>query len=79
MLLSLQLLALLPEHRAPAEFDFIAFERQNLDQDLVAFLELVADVLDPVLGDLANVQETVGAGKISTKAPKSTRRTTLPR
>src|ERR1035438_6428433 len=43
---ALQLLALFFEHRAPAEFDFVAFERQALDQNLVAFLQLVADVLD---------------------------------
>src|ERR1019366_6880069 len=56
-----QLLALFFEHRAAAELDFVAFERQALDQNLVAFLQLVADVLDAVLGDLADVQQTVGS------------------
>src|ERR1035441_3722689 len=58
---ALQLLALFFEHRAAAEFDFVAFERQALDQNLVAFLQLVADVLDAVLGDLADVQQAVGS------------------
>src|SRR5665647_2500282 len=57
----LQLLALFFEHRAAAEFDFVAFERQALDQDLVAFLQLVANVLNAILGDLADVQQTVGS------------------
>src|SRR6185436_5660245 len=57
----LQLLALLLEHRFTAELDLVAFERQDLDQNLIAFLQLVADVVDAGLRDLADVQQTVRA------------------
>src|ERR1039457_6278116 len=55
-----QLLALLLEHRPAAELDLVAFERQHLYQDLVALLEFIAHFADAVLGDLADVQQTVG-------------------
>src|ERR1700691_2401517 len=54
-----QLLALLPQHGLAAELDFVAFERQDLDQNLVAFLQLVAHFAHAVLGDLADVQQAV--------------------
>ena len=47
-----QLFALLAEHSSAAELDFVAFERQHFHQDLVALLQLVADVANAVLGDL---------------------------
>src|ERR1035441_8816196 len=58
-----QLLALLAQHGLAAELDLVAFERQNLDQNLVAFLQLVAHFAHAVLGDLADVQQAVGAGE----------------
>src|ERR1017187_7000352 len=67
---ALHLLALFFEHRAAAEFDFVAFERQALHQNLVAFLQLVADDLDAVLGDLADVQQTVGPGEDFHEGPE---------
>src|ERR1035441_2381005 len=67
---ALQLLALFFEHRAAAELDFVAFARPALDQNLVAFLQLVADVLDSVLGDLADVQQTVGSREDLHESPE---------
>src|ERR1022692_2214362 len=58
-----QLLALLAQNSLAAELDLVAFERQNLDQNLVAFLQLVAHFAHAVLGDLADVQQAVGAGE----------------
>src|SRR6267143_1087717 len=43
------------------EADFVALDGENLDEDLVAKLQLVANVADAVLGDFADVQEAVGA------------------
>src|SRR6202158_701316 len=63
LVLSYQLLALLAQDSFAAQLDFVAFERQNLDHDLIAFLQLVAHVLDAVLRNLADVQQTVGAGE----------------
>src|SRR5689334_21786142 len=59
----LELFALLFEDRLAAQLDLVAFEGEDFDQDLVAFLELVADVADSVFGDLADVQQAVGAGE----------------
>src|ERR1017187_5229535 len=56
LLALLQLFALFLEHGLPAQLDFVAFERQHLYQDLVAFLQLVADVADAVFRDFADVQ-----------------------
>src|ERR1017187_6206768 len=55
-----KLLALLAQNSLAAELDLVAFERQNLDQNLVAFLQLVAHFAHAVLGDLADVQQAVG-------------------
>src|SRR5271170_6500581 len=64
MLLGLgEFLALFLENRFAAEFDFVAFERQDLDQNLVAFLQLVSNLLDAVFRDLADVQQPVSAGE----------------
>src|SRR5229473_5149785 len=41
--------------------DFVALDRENLYQDLVAELQLVADVADAMFGDFADVQEAIGA------------------
>src|SRR5690242_13691514 len=61
LLALLEFFALLAQHRLAAQLDLIAFERQHLYQDLVALLQLVPDVFDPVLGNLADVQQAVGA------------------
>src|SRR5271166_4309292 len=58
-----QLLSLFAEDGFAAELDFVAFQAENLDQNLVAFFQFVADFLDSVFGDLADVQQAVGAGE----------------
>src|SRR5712692_4318531 len=45
------------------EADFVALDGENLDEDLVAELEFIANVADAMLGDFADVQEAVGAGE----------------
>jgi len=59
----LDFIALLPQHGLTAQLDLIAFQRQNLHQDLIAFLELVPHRFDTVFRNLANVQQTVRAGE----------------
>jgi len=74
----LQLLALLLEHRFAAELDLIAPRAPGLDQNLIAFLQLVADVLDA-----RSAISLIAAGRpypedLDERA-ESTSRTTLPR
>src|SRR5580700_2892343 len=45
------------------ESNFVALDGKNLDEDLVAELQLVANVADAMFGDFADVQEAVGAGE----------------
>src|SRR6516225_5649777 len=53
--------ALLFENRLARQFDAIAFNGQHLHQDLVAFLQLVAYIVDAMLRDFADVQQAIGA------------------
>src|ERR1039458_2031396 len=53
--------ALLFQNRLPRQFDPIAFDGQNLHQHLVAFFQFIANILDSVLGDFADVQQSVRA------------------
>src|ERR1019366_634918 len=53
--------ALLFQNRLPRQFDPVAFDRQNLHQHLVAFFQFIANILDSVLGDFADVQQSVQA------------------
>ena len=55
----LQLLALLFQNSLTAEFDFVALKRKNLHQNLVAFVQLIAHVLDAAFRNLADVQQSV--------------------
>src|SRR6185295_17652366 len=59
----LEFLALLFEDRPAAELNFVAFQRQNLYQDLIAFVQLVAYLLYAALRDFGDVQQAVGAGE----------------
>ena len=52
---------LLAQDGFAAQADFVAFDVDHLHQHLIAFLQLVVDVLDAVLGDLADVQQAVSA------------------
>ena len=54
--------ALLFQNRFARQPDAIAFDRQHLHQHLVAFFQFVANILDAMLGDFADVQQTVGTG-----------------
>jgi hypothetical protein len=57
----------------------IAFNGQYFHQHLIAFFQLVTNIFNAVLGDFADMQQAFGAGMISTNAPKSASRVTLPR
>src|SRR5579862_2558091 len=54
--------ALFLENRLARQADPVPFDGQHLHQHLVAFFEFVPDVLDPVLGDFADVQQAIGTG-----------------
>src|SRR5580700_5112046 len=54
--------ALLFQDGLARQLDAIAFDRQYLHQDLVAFLQFIANIVDAMLGNFADVQQTVGAG-----------------
>src|SRR5579885_858332 len=43
--------------------DLVAFDRKHLHQHLIAELQFVADVANAVFGNLADVQEAIGAGE----------------
>src|SRR3712207_6349822 len=73
------LLLLLPQDGLAGELNLVALLADALDHDLLPLLEFVAHVADAVLGDLGDVQQASVPGKISTKAPKSTMRETVPR
>src|SRR5208337_4918949 len=53
---------LLFEDRLAGQLDAVAFDRQHFHQHLVAFLQFVANILDPVLRHFADVQQPLGAG-----------------
>ena len=59
----LLLFALLAQNSLAREANFVALDGQHLDENLVAEFQLVADFPDALLGDLADVQQPVGAGK----------------
>src|ERR1035437_3849274 len=58
-----ELFPLFAEHGPAAELDLVAFQSQNFDQNLVAFLKLIADIAYAILGDFADVQQPVGSGE----------------
>ncbi len=45
------------------EADPVAFNRKHLYQDLVAFLQFVANVFNAMFGNFADVEETIGSGQ----------------
>jgi hypothetical protein len=47
---------LLLQNRLAREPDAIAFHRQDLDQNLIAFVEFVAHVANAMLGDFADME-----------------------
>jgi hypothetical protein len=54
--------ALLFQDGLARQLDAIAFNGQHLHQDLIAFFQLVANIVDAVLGNFADVQQAIGAG-----------------
>jgi hypothetical protein len=48
----------------------VAFDSQHFYEHLIAFLELVADVFDAVLGDLADVQQSFGSRNNFDESPE---------
>ena len=54
--------ALLFQDGLARQLDAVAFDSQHLHQDLVAFFQFVANVVNAVLGDFADVQQAVGSG-----------------
>ena len=54
--------ALLLENGFARQADAVAFDGQHLHQYLVAFFQFVANVLNAVFRDFADVQQAVGAG-----------------
>jgi hypothetical protein len=44
------------------EPDAVALNRQHFHQNLIAFFQLVANIGNAMLGDFADVQQSVGAG-----------------
>src|ERR1700736_2252538 len=59
----LLLLARFANQRLAREPDLVALDREHLDQHLVAQLQLIAHVANAMLGNFADVQQTVGAGE----------------
>src|ERR1700723_1993447 len=55
-----QLRALFPQNRLPRKLDAVAFNRQDLHQNLVALAQLIFDLLHAMLCDLGDVQQTIG-------------------
>src|SRR6516162_5472587 len=58
--LLLRLFAGFLDQRLAREADLVALDGEHLDQYLVAQLEFVTHVADTVLGDFADVQQSVG-------------------
>jgi hypothetical protein len=54
--------ALLFQDGFARQLNAIAFDGQHFHQHLVAFLQLVAHIVDAVLGNFADVQQAIGAG-----------------
>ena len=52
-----------PCRSAARQLDLVAFDADHLHHDLIAFLQLIPDIANPVFGDFRNVQQAVGAGE----------------
>src|SRR5947209_5829858 len=55
--------ALLFQNGLAREANAIAFNGQHFDQHLIAFFQYIAYVCNAVLGNFADVQQTISAGK----------------
>src|SRR6516162_6380643 len=62
--------ALLFEDGLARQLDAIAFDGQHLHQDLVAFFQFVANIVDAMLSNFADVQQTVRSGQNLDEGPE---------
>jgi hypothetical protein len=69
----------LSKDRFPRKLDLVSFFADALDHDLLSFLELVTNVFDAAIEISEMWQQPSRPGMISTNAPKSTIRETVPR
>src|SRR5882757_3725379 len=53
--------ALFAQNCFAREANFVAFDGEHFDEDLVAQFQFVADITDALFGNFADVQEAVGA------------------
>src|SRR6266852_6258069 len=51
------------DERFAGETDLVALDGENFHENLVAELQLIANVADAMFGDFADVQEAIGAGE----------------
>src|SRR3989442_9781552 len=58
------------QHGLAGQFDLVAVLADAFDHDLLAFLQLVADVADSTVGDLRNMQQAVSAREDFDKGPE---------
>ncbi len=78
-LLWLLLVTLFAQHSLAAQPDLVSFDRQHLYKNLIPFLQLVADGTNPSSAISLMCSKPSVPEKISTNAPNSAIRTTLPR
>src|SRR6516164_9740109 len=62
--------ALLLQHCFAREANAVTLNGQHLHQELVTFLKFVPHIAYPVFGDLADVQQSLGAGQNLNKRSK---------
>src|ERR1035438_5625302 len=55
--------AFLPKDRLAAELDAVAIDTQHLHHQLVAYAQLILQILNPMFGNLSDVHQGVHAGK----------------
>src|SRR5215813_7459676 len=63
LMLLLLLLSLITEHGFARELDLISFQADDLDHNLIAFLEYIPHVANAALIDLRDVKQTIGSRK----------------
>ena len=63
--------ALLFQNCLAGQLDAVAFDGQNFHQHLVAFFQFIANILDSVFGDFADVQQPVQARAEFRRTPRN--------
>jgi hypothetical protein len=59
---SAHLRALFFQNRFTRKADSVSFDGQHFDQNLIAFFQFIADILDAMFSDFTDVQESIGTG-----------------